>query len=270
MTGKFTIPAAVLAPALAAVLAAAPAAAQDTVRIGTEGAYPPYNYTDSDGNLVGFEIDLGNAICAEMGVACEWVAQDWDGIIPALLNERYDMIMAGMSITDERRERIAFSQPYVSDPAYFVAAEGSDYMAAETVEDVRAALDGATVGVQTATIHQNFVEEQMGDVVDVRLYDNQENMELDLTSGRIDAALADGAAWRAFFEREDGTGYATFGPSLTGQDYPVFGEGVGVGLRQGDDALRASVNEALTALKEDGTVGELSRRHFSGEDITVY
>ncbi|MEQ8965428.1 MAG: transporter substrate-binding domain-containing protein [Azospirillaceae bacterium] len=266
MTVKYAITGAILA----ASMAAAPAAAQDMVRIGTEGAYPPYNYTDSDGNLVGFEIALGNAMCEEMGVECEWVAQDWDGIIPALLNERYDMIMAGMSITDERRERIAFSQPYVADPAYFVAAEDSDYMSAETVEDIKAALEGASVGVQTATIHQNFIEQHLGDSVDMRLYDTQENMELDLTSGRIDAALADGAAWRAFFEREDGGGYGYFGPALTGQEYPVFGEGVGVGLRQEEEALQTMVDEALTVLKEDGTIAELSREYFSGEDITVY
>jgi octopine/nopaline transport system substrate-binding protein len=244
------------------------AQAQDVVRIGTEGAYPPYNYTDSDGNLVGFEIDLGNAMCAEMGVECEWVAQDWDGIIPALLNGRYDLIMAGMSITEERKERIAFSNGYVTTPAYMVGPADADFAGVETLDEVREALDGASVGVQTATIHQNFLEEYLGETVEVRLYDTQENLELDLSSGRIDAGLADFSAWQPFLESEEGADFATFGPKLTGADYPVFGEGVGVGMRQDDTELREMVNEALSTLKENGTITELSNEYF-GYDITM-
>ena len=111
-----------LVVAAALLAAGGTASAQETVRIGTEGAYPPWNETDPAGNLVGFEVDLGNAMCEKMGVTCEWVAQDWDGIIPALLNGRYDLIMAGMSITEERRQAIEFSDGYVTDPAMFVAA----------------------------------------------------------------------------------------------------------------------------------------------------
>lgn len=252
-----------------ALAAAGAAQAQETIRIGTEGAYPPYNYTDSDGNLVGFEIDLGNAMCERMGVECEWVAQDWDGIIPALLNERYDLIMAGMSITEERKERIAFSNGYVTTPAYFVGAEDAEWASAETLEEVQSMLDGKSVGVQTATIHANFVDQYLGDAVDVRLYDTQENMELDLSSGRIDAALADFSAWEPFLESDAGADFATFGPRLTGEDYPLFGEGVGVGLRQEDTELRERINAALAELKEDGTMKALSEEHF-GYDITMY
>ena len=258
-----------LAGGAAMALAAYSAQAQDIVRIGTEGAYPPWNYMETDGELAGFEIDLANAMCEKMGATCEFVAQDWDGIIPALMNGRYDAIMAGMSITEERRERISFSDGYVTDPAYFVAAISSAMQDAETIDEVKSALDGMVVGVQTATIHQNFIDDELSGTVDLRLYDTQENMELDLATGRIDAALADFAAWKAFFEKDDGAEFDIFGPRLTGQEYPVFGEGVGVGLRKDDTELLERINAALSELKADGTVTVLSNQYF-GYDITMF
>ena len=250
-------------------LSAVNASAQDTLRIGTEGAYPPWNYTEANGELAGFEVDLGNALCEKMNMTCEFVAQDWDGIIPALMNGRYDAIMAGMSITGERRERINFSTGYVTDPAYFLAAKSSPLQDAETFDQVKSALDGEVVGVQTATIHQNFVDEYLAGTVELRLYDTQENMELDLSAGRIDAALADYAAWRAFMEKPDGASFDIFGPKLSGSDYPVFGEGVGVGLRKDDTELLEKVNAALAELKADGTITMLSNQYF-GYDITMF
>ncbi|MEM1399948.1 MAG: transporter substrate-binding domain-containing protein [Pseudomonadota bacterium] len=245
------------------------ALAQDVVKIGTEGAYPPWNETDAAGNLVGFEIDLGNAMCEKMDVTCEWVAQDWDGIIPALLSERYDMIMAGMSITDERREAINFSSGYVTDPAFFVASKSSDFAGLESLDEIKAAIDGKAVGVQGATIHQNFLDQEMAGLVEVRTYDTQENLELDLASGRIDAALADRAAWEAFFATDSGADFGTFGPGFSGSDFPVFGEGVGIGLRKENTELLESVNAALAELKADGTLKALSEQYF-GYDITMY
>ena len=253
----------------ALALSVTAANAQDTIRIGTEGAYPPWNYTEANGELAGFEIDLANAMCEKMGATCEFVAQDWDGIIPALMNGRYDAIMAGMSITDARREQINFSTGYVTDPAYFLSPKSSPLQDAETLEQVQAAIDGKVVGVQGSTIHQNFVDEYLGDSVELRLYDTQENMELDLSAGRVDAALADYAAWRAFMEKADGASFDIFGPKLSGSDYPVFGEGVGVGLRKEDDELLEKINTALAALKEDGTITVLSNQYF-GYDITMF
>ena len=253
----------------ALALSVTAANAQDTIRIGTEGAYPPWNYTEANGELAGFEIDLANAMCEKMGATCEFVAQDWDGIIPALMNGRYDAIMAGMSITEERRQQINFSSGYVTDPAYFLAPKSSSLQDAETLEQLQAAIDGKIVGVQGSTIHQNFVDEYLGDSVELRLYDTQENMELDLSAGRVDAALADYAAWRAFMEKADGASFDIFGPKLSGSDYPVFGEGVGVGLRKEDEELLEKINTALAALKEDGTITVLSNQYF-GYDITMF
>ncbi len=253
----------------AMALSVTAATAEDTIRIGTEGAYPPWNYTEANGELAGFEIDLANAMCEKMGATCEFVAQDWDGIIPALMNGRYDAIMAGMSITPERSERINFSTGYVTEPAYFLAAKSSPLQQSETVDDIKAAIDGMVVGVQTATIHQNFIDQELGDTVELRLYDTQENMELDLSSGRIDAALADFAAWKAFMEKPDGGKFDVFGPGLSGTDFPVFGEGVGVGLRKDDTELLERINAALADLKADGTVTMLSNQYF-GYDITMF
>lgn len=258
-----------LVVAAGVMLAAGNGYAQDTIKIGTEGAYPPWNETDTAGNLVGFEIDLGNAMCEKMAVTCEWVAQDWDGIIPALLNGRYDLIMAGMSITDERRQAIEFSDGYVTDPASFVAAADSDLAAAASLDDVKGAIEGKTVGVQGATIHQNFLDQELAGIIEIRAYDTQENLELDLVAGRVDAALADRAAWEAFFATDSGADFTVFGPPLTGSEFPVFGEGVGVGIRKDDTDLRDKVNEAMAALKADGTVKTLSEQYF-GYDITMY
>lgn len=267
MTNAFPRIAAFVAGA-AFVLAPGAASAQDLVRIGTEGAYPPYNFTNASGELDGFEIELGNVLCERMGVECEFVPQDWDGMIPSLLTQRYDAIMAGMSITDERMEQIDFTQGYVTDPAFFVAAEDSPLVSAQTIDEVRTALDGMTVGVQGATIHQNFLEEEIGDIVDIRAYDSQENLNLDLTSGRIDAALADGLAWQPFLESPEGSPYTTFGPPLTGAEYPVFGKGVGIGLRKEDSALKAQFDQAITDVKADGTLSELAVKWF-GIDIAM-
>ena len=258
-----------IAGAALALSVTAASAQDDVIRIGTEGAYPPWNYTEANGELAGFEIDLANAMCEKMNATCEFVAQDWDGIIPALMNGRYDAIMAGMSITEERKERISFSTGYVSDPAFFLAEKSSPLQQADTLDEVKAAIDGKVVGVQTATIHQNFIDQELTGLVELKLYDTQENMELDLSIGRIDAALADAAAWNAFLEKPDGANFAMFGPRLTGSEFPVFGEGVGVGLRKDDTELLERVNAALAELKEDGTVTVLSNQYF-GYDITMF
>ena len=233
---------------------ASAAAAQDVVRIGTEGAYPPYNFTDSAGNLVGFEIDLANALCAEMGVTCEFVAQDWDGIIPALLAGRYDAIMAGMSITDERREVVDFSRMYFTTPARFVAATGSGL-----TETTPEALAGKVIGAQQATIHANFLEDLYGDS-EIRLYPTQDEVNLDLAAGRIDALLADSSAVADWLDTDAGGCCAFLPGDYTDPAY--FGEGVGVALRQEDDALREKFNAAIDALEANGTIAELSAQWF--------
>ncbi|MBV6657351.1 MAG: transporter substrate-binding domain-containing protein [Devosiaceae bacterium] len=228
--------------------------AQDTVRIGTEGAYPPYNFTDSDGNLVGFEIDLANAICEEAGVTCEFVAQDWDGIIPALLASRYDAIMAGMSITEERMEVVDFTRMYFTTPARFIAAKDSGL-----TETTPEALAGLTIGAQSATIHANFLEDLYGDS-DIRPYPTQDEVNLDLAAGRIDLLLADSSATADWLETDDGSCCMYLPGDYTDPEY--FGNGVGIALRQEDDELRETLNAAITALEADGTIDALAAEWF--------
>lgn len=253
--------------ASALALAAAPGHAQDTVRIGTEGAYPPFNLTDSAGELAGYEIDLARDLCRRMEAECAFVAQDWDGIIPALLNGRYDAIMAAMNVTEERKERIAFSRAYVTTPVVAVAPADADLQQAETGDALLDALGELTVGVQVATIFQDLLEQQAPEA-DVRLYDTQEQLQLDLVAGRIDAGVADAFAWTTFLDSEEGADFAVAGPGLVGADYPLLGEGMGVGLRQEDEALKARFDEAICDAYRDGTLTELSIKWF-GFDASV-
>ncbi len=251
-----------------------------TVRIGTEGAYPPWNATDANGNLVGAEIDLGRELCKRMQVECTFVAQDWDGIIPALQQGKYDAIIAGMSITPERQEVINFSQGYMTDGASFITAKGSDLDSSSFPEKInldrmsaneKAAidrlvevLDGKTIGVQSATIHANFVEKYLTGST-MRTYQTQDDLNLDMASGRIDAALADTGAFEEFLESDSGQSLTFAGPRMSGD---VFGAGVGIGLRKSDTDLLGLFNKAIDSVRADGTLSRISNQWF-GKDISM-
>lgn len=239
---------------LGVIAGASSVAAQDVVRIGTEGAYPPFNYTDSDGNLVGFEIDLAAALCEEMNVTCELVAQDWDGIIPALLANRYDAIMASMSITEERMEIVDFSDKYYQTPARFAVRDGS-----EVTDTSPEALAGMTIGAQSATIHANFLEDVYSES-DIRLYPTQDEANLDLAAGRIDLILADSIVLYEWMETDDGSCCTFVGDAYNDPAY--FGFGVGAAVRQGEDELRERFNAAIAAVIENGTYQEISDKYF--------
>jgi octopine/nopaline transport system substrate-binding protein len=273
-----------IAAALALGITAGAAAAKDWshVKIATEGAYPPWNATDSSGQLVGFEVDLAQELCQRMGAECEIVAQDWEGIIPALQAGKYDAIMAGMSITDERQQVIDFSESYWTTPAYFAVLKDSDLAKVDLPKDtldlstvepdeqaaidaLKKALDGKSVGVQVATIHANFLENELGDVVEVRKYDTQENLDLDLEAGRIDAALADMSYWNPLLETDKGKDFTLIGPGLT---KGPFGKGVGVGVRKEDEDLKAMFNKAIDEVREDGTLSKLGQQWFGFDAST--
>jgi octopine/nopaline transport system substrate-binding protein len=269
---------AITAFSVALVLAAGSAVAKDwtSVRIATEGAYPPWNSTDSSGKLIGFEVDLADDLCQRMQVECEMVAQNWDGIIPALTAGKYDAIMAGMSITEERMEVISFTDSYASEPAYFAVLKDSDLASYKTsleqanldevseeeqaaIDSLKEALDGKTVGVQVATTHANFLDEYMSDAVEIRSYDTQENLDLDLQAGRVDAALASASYWYPLMQTEKGAGFTLVGPGFDGG---TFGKGVGVGIRQEDTDLIEMFNKAIAEAKADGTINRLTQEWF--------
>jgi len=249
-----------------------------TVKIGTEGAYPPWNGTSAAGELEGAEVDLAMDLCARMSVECVLVAQDWDGIIPALQNGKYDAIMAGMSITGERMEVIDFSQGYATEPASFSTLSNSsvaslgitgnvnlDLGPSADVDSLKAALDGAVVGVQGSTTHENFVREVLGDSVIVKTYDTQQNLELDLAAGRLDAALSDSGSMEAFIASGNGSDIVFIGPKLGGGQ---FGPGVGVGLRKSDSDLKDMFNKAIDEARADGTLATHFEKWF-GKDISM-
>jgi lysine-arginine-ornithine-binding protein len=253
--------AAALSGTIAALTFAFSAVAQDlpdALVIGTEGAYPPFNFTESDGNVAGFEIDLGNAMCAHIKVECTWVTQDWDGIIPGLQAKKYDAIIASLYITDERRKVISFSDKYYNVPSRFVVATDS------TLDISADGLSGAIVGTQRATSFERYLTAEMPDV-EVRLYGTMDEAYLDLASGRVDAVLGDVVALQdGFLGTPEGSGFELRGPEFTNPEY--FGYGAGVAVRQDDQAIADAFSEAIKALRENGTYQEISQKWF-GLDV---
>jgi arginine/ornithine transport system substrate-binding protein len=243
-----------------ALSGAGDAAAQDRIRIGVEGAYPPFSEVTPTGELKGFDIDIAHALCEAMEVECELVPQDWDGIIPALNARKFDAIVASMSITEERRRSVDFTDKYYHTPARFVRQKGSGIEI--TPED----LQGKTVGVQRATTHDHYISDVYGDTVNIRRYATQDEAYLDMVAGRLDLLLADSVALQeGFLGTEQGQDYEFVGPALTDPEY--FGEGAGIAVRKGDDELRERLNEAIRTIREDGTYDEIASRYF---DFDVY
>ena len=254
-----------------------------TIRIGTEGAYPPWNNINSAGDLEGAEIDFGNEACERMGVTCEWVTQDWDGIIPALLQGKYDIIIAGMSITEERKEKVNFTTGYMTDGARFAVLKDSGLadlniagMAKVNLNNAGgkeqaaigqliAAMDGKTVCVQSSTIHQNFLEKHMSGAVDVKLYQAVDDHNLDLAAGRCDAILADVGSIIDFMESDGGVDVAFTGPTFSGG---VFGDGVGGAVRKEDGEILEMWNNVIMEMSKDGTTAEITKKWF-GRDISM-
>jgi arginine/ornithine transport system substrate-binding protein len=252
----------VAALALGATLGAPQVDAKEwkKVRIGVEGAYPPFSEVTADGKLVGFDIDIANALCAEMKVECELVTQDWDGIIPALLARKYDAIIASMSITEERKQKVDFTSKYYNTPAKFVRKKGSG------IEITKEGLKGKTVGVQRATIHDNFVTEVYGGEVEVKRYGTQDEAYLDMVAGRLDLLLADSVAMDdGFLKTEDGKDFEFVGPDFSDPKY--FGEGAGIALRKNDDDLREMFNQAIEAIRANGKYKAIQDKYF---DFDVY
>ncbi len=225
------------------------------VRIGTEGAYPPFNYYDSNKELQGFDVEIAKAICDKMAVKCEFVAQDWDGIIPALLANKYDAIVASMSITEERKKQVDFTDKYYNTPARFIVRKDADN------KDVSPeGLKGKTVGAQSATIHANYLEGEYPDS-ELKLYGTQDEANLDLVAGRLDAVLADSIVLYEWLEKtDDGKCCEFVGEPLTDPTY--FGDGAGIAVRKEDQDLKKMMNDALAAIIEDGTYEKINQKYF--------
>ena len=258
-----------------------------TIKIGTEGAYPPWNNLNAAGELEGAEIDFGNEACIRMNADCEWVTQDWDGIIPALLNGKYDIIIAGMSITDERKKKVNFTNGYMTDGIRFAALKDSNLGSMGTnwsgsqvkkvnlsnpsgkelaaIGQMNAALQDMVVGAQGATTHQNYVEKYMQGVVEIRLYQTMDDLHLDLAAGRIDAAIGDVGSLLDFMSTDEGQDITMFGPNLSGD---VLGEGVGGAVRKEDTDILEMWNKAIAEMSADGTTANITKKWF-GRDVSL-
>jgi arginine/ornithine transport system substrate-binding protein len=230
------------------------------VRIGTEGAYPPFNYIDKNGDLAGFDIDIAKALCEAAGVEYEFVTQDWDGIIPGLLAKKYDCISASMSITEERAKKVDFTKKYYQTPVRCVADED------DALDLFINGIKGRTIGVQRGVVGANLARAKFGDSVDIKAYATQDEANMDLVSGRVDVVCADSVILQTgFLDTEEGKGFQFAGPSFSDQKY--LGEGIGIAVRKGDDDLRKLLNDAIDKIREDGTYKKINNRHF---DFDVY
>jgi len=218
------------------------------VRIGTEGAYAPWNFLDDSGELAGFEVDLGNEACKRAELECEWVVNEWDSIIPNLLAGNYDVIMAGMSVTDERRETIDFSADYYPpDP--------SKYAGSPDLEVDWENPKGLKIGAQGATIQAAYLEENLGADNTILTFETPDQSIADLMAGNIDLLLADNTFLTPAVEGSGGA-VAFVGPDVS------IGGGVAMGLRKDDAELAKQLGTALEEMKADGTVDKLIMEYF--------
>ena len=248
-----------LALALATVTAQAQAPDWKKIRIGVEGAYPPFSEVGPDGKLKGFDIDIALALCAEMKAECTLVQQEWDGIIPALQSRKFDAIIASMAITEERLKVVNFTAKYYNTPSRLVAKAGAK------LEASAAGLKGKRIGVQRSTIQDRFVTATFTGSEIVR-YAKADEVYLDLAAGRVDAVFSDTLAVDGgFLKKPQGKGFAFFGPSY--DDPKFFGTGSGIAVRKADTALQAKFNAAIAAIRANGVYKKINDRYF---DFDVY
>jgi octopine/nopaline transport system substrate-binding protein len=257
---------------------AAPAVAKDwsSVTIATEGAYAPWNITLPGGKLGGFEPELMQNLCARIKLDCKLVAQDWDAMIPGLRAGKFDVLMDAIMITPEREKVITFSRPYALTPGVFVSADpkmlsglgapsdvlrlsGDPKTDKPTVDRLRAALKGKTIGIQTGTAYTEFIDRNFKDIATIREYKKSPERDLDLAMGRIDVAFDDVSYFTAVLQQPDNKSLAFVGPKIGGT---IWGPGEALAFRQGDADLKAKFDTALAAALADGTIKRLSEKWF--------
>jgi polar amino acid transport system substrate-binding protein len=247
--------------------------ADDTIKFGfAQEPYPPFGSQDSSGRWVGFEVDLMNAVCEEMKAKCELVPIAWDGIIPALQEKKIDVIWASMSITDERKKVIDFTDKYYNSPAEIIGPK-KDGVKISIVDNPDgkggkianpADAKGKIIGVQTSTIHANYIQKYFGKDAEIKVYDTQDNADADLSAGRVDLVMADSVALADYLKTDAGKEMQVV---VTIPDDPLLGAGVGGGIRKGDDKLKADLNAAIKAVRANGKYNEIAKKYF---DFDIY
>ncbi|SHE42895.1 amino acid ABC transporter substrate-binding protein, PAAT family (TC 3.A.1.3.-) [Modicisalibacter ilicicola DSM 19980] len=230
----------------------------DEVRLAVDVPYEPFEYRTPEGELTGFEIDLGNAVCAELDIQCTWVEQAWDGIIPGLMARKYDAIMSSMAITEERAQQVLFSEPYYTTPSAWITSKGRDI----DISD-KESLEGLTVGVQRATLQDNYVTDLYGDVLEIRRYASADDVITDMETGRLDLTFMDYPIAEAAIDIDTEESEFKRISDFIKEPEKYFGKGVGVAFRKRDKELAGMFNEALATLKENGTYDEIMKEYFS-------
>jgi len=240
-----------------------PVSAKDwkVIRFGVDPSYPPFESKAPDGSLIGFDIDLGKALCAKLNAQCVWVENDFDGMIPALQARKIDAILSDMSVTEKRRQQIEFTSKIADSPTRMVAKTGSNLL--PTAESLK----GKNIGVEQGTIQETYCKtyfEPNG--VNVASYQNQDQVYADLKTGRLDASLQDEAqANVGFLKTPEGQGFAFCGPEIN--DNKILGSAAAIGLRKGDTDLKNALNNALADLLKDGTYQAIAKKYF---DFNIY
>jgi polar amino acid transport system substrate-binding protein len=246
----------VFAAAIAVAMMAGAGPAMADVRFGVAAEpYPPFTSKDASGKWVGWEIDLMNAVCAEMKEKCELVEVAWDGIIPALTSKQIDVIWSSMSITAERKQTIDFSNMYYNTPTVIIGAKTGD-------KDITPEhLAGKVIGVQVSTIHEKYVQKYYAAAgAEVKTYSTQDEANTDLAAGRLDYVQADGSALDAFLKSEQGAACCELKDQVK-DDPAILGEGVGGGIRKEDTALKEKLNAAIAALAKQGKFVEITKNY---------
>jgi len=245
-----------MAAAGAASLNAHAADSMKELRFGVEASYAPFESKTPSGELTGFDIDIGNAVCAKLKMKCVWVENSFDGLIPALQARKFDGINSDMTITDKRKLAVAFTDPIYTIPNQLIAKKGS------AILPTADGLKGKRVGVLQGSIQETYAKAKWAPAgVDVESYQAQDQIYADLSSGRLDAAFQDAeAASKGFLKQPQGAGFAFAGPAVS--DDKLLGSGVGFGVRKSDKALKDALNRALKELKDDGSIERLAGKYF--------
>jgi octopine/nopaline transport system substrate-binding protein len=244
--------------------------------IATEGEYPPWNYFDGSGKLVGFEIDLTADLCRRMNIEYKIIPQKWRIIIKGLIDGKYDAIIASMSITEQRKKLVQFSIAYADVPSVFIMRKDhplagfqtelkhlglNEISPAEqrTLDALKQVFKGKLIGVQVATTYANFADQYLGDHAEIRIYDFQHTVDLDLYQERLDALIGDMPYWTQILNSPQGKDYQIAGPTMTGGP---FGNGIGVAVRKEDQSLVDMFSKAIAEALHDGTIAKLSAKWF--------
>lgn len=221
----------------------------DVLRIATEGAYKPFNFTNADGSLGGFDVDIANALCEDMKVKCQISAQDWDGIIPALNAKKYDVIVSAMSVTPERQAQVDFTEPYFTNSLVFLAKKDKAFNPDEVTQ-----INQNSIAAQRSTISSQWLEKTHPQAK-AKLYDTLDNAFLDLSAGRADAMVSDKAPAYAWLKSNAGQGFEVKGSEIDINDK------LAIAVRK-NDPLLTKVNTALSNIRANGTYDKIVQQHF--------